>query len=197
MSNTAISNTNRTERRNEQARHLWQAITHGKPEALEELFKSHYAALFDYGIRLCGQEELVKDSIQEIFAYIWEKRAKLSLPHSVKAYLLVSLRRVVLKTIETRARHEVAHKEFGNLENQQAFSSENLMIYAEMARAEQRRLKQAFERIPVRMREALYMKTYDGLTYREIAQIMGISPQVARNYVSEAFKRLRVLITDS
>jgi len=60
--------------------------------------------------------------------------------------------------------------------------------------AEEAALQQALNKIPSRMREALYLKTYQGLSYKEIAVVMKMSSQVARNYVSEAFHRLRVIV---
>ena len=62
--------------------------------------------------------------------------------------------------------------------------------------AQKAALKSAFKQIPERMREALYLKTYQQLTYKEIALIMRVRPQVARNYVSEAFKRLRDILSN-
>lgn len=175
-------------------RRLWREIKAGSPAALEELFRSSYALLYDYGLKLCGDDELVKDAIQEVYAYIWEKRDRLSVPDSVRAYLLAAERRLLLKMLKSNTRLGEVEKEFGGEQARTAFSAEDLIIDAETKEAEQDNLRQAFDSIPVRMREALYMKTYDNLSYREIAEIMAISSQVARNYVSEAFKRLRVLL---
>lgn len=88
-----------------------------------------------------------------------------------------------------------AQQEYAIKQTTEAFSFEDLIVFAEKDKAEKRVLKNAVKKIPARMREALYLKTYDGLSYREIADIMQVRPQVARNYVSEAYRRLRKLLT--
>lgn len=175
-------------------RQLWMSLKMGEEQALEELFHLHYALLYDYGLKLARQEELVRDCIQEIFAYIWEKRTKLAVVESTRSYLLVSLRRQLLKTIAKQQKRQSVDHEFGIDHNEQVFSAEDLTIFSEIEESRKQAFKVIFNKIPTRMREALYLKTYDGLTYKEIAKIMHVKPQVARNYVSEALQRLKELV---
>lgn len=173
---------------------LWQSMLDGDKRALEKLFRRHYEMLFNYGLKLTRQEDLAKDGIQEVFAYLWEKRHSLSnRVVSVPAYLLISLRRLLLKTVARNVRRKNAHQEYGKFRQDKVFSFEDLLILEEQRNSEKKALLDALGHIPPRLREALYLKTYNGLTYKEIAKIMDISPQVARNYVSEAFHRLREL----
>ncbi len=162
----------------------------GDEQALAALFRLHYPMLYDYGLKLSRQTELVKDSIQEVFAYLWEKRATVSAVDSVRAYLLVALRRHVLKSLEKQQRQKSVLQQALD-DSPEYFSPEEFLIIQETAEAEKQALSRALQEIPPRLREALYLKMYDGLAYREIAVIMNVSPQVARNYVSEAFHRLR------
>jgi RNA polymerase sigma factor (sigma-70 family) len=166
----------------------------GDEQALAVLFRRHYALLYDYGVKLSGQEELTKDSIQEVFAYVWEKRESLSEVDSVRSYLLVSLRHHLLKTLQKQRQRQNAHHEYGMEQEEGKFSFEDLLELQEKEDATKQALKSALDKIPTRLREALYLKTYDGLTYQEIGKIMNINSQVARNYVCEAFQRLRNIL---
>ncbi|MCI0695147.1 RNA polymerase sigma factor [candidate division KSB1 bacterium] len=172
---------------------LWKRMREGDREALAALFRRHYARLYDYGLKLSHQEELVKDGIQEVFAYIWEKRERIAKADSVRAYLLISLRRHLLKALAQQQQRQTSQQQFELEQAQDAFSPEELLIVQEQEESERQALTKALQEIPPRLREALYLKTYDGLAYREIAAIMNVSPQVARNYVSEAFHRLRLV----
>ena len=178
----------------EKERQVWLRLRKGDAKALEILFHNYYSLLYDYGVKLATDEELVKDAIQEVFSYIWEKRENLSVVDSVKAYLLVSLRRLLLNTLGKLRRQRAAHQEFTMDQIADAFSLEDLVIFAEQEASEQKRLRSAFHEIPARMREALYLKTYDGLTYKEIAEIMNVRPQVVGNYLSEALHRLKSML---
>ena len=159
-----------------------------------ELFRMHYAMLYDYGFKLSRQAELVRDSIQEVFAYLWERRAKIAVAESVRAYLLVSLRRQVLHALAQQRQRHAVYTAFETLEPREYFSPEDFLILQETEAGERLSLKRALQAIPPRMREALYLKTYNGLSYREIAGVMNVSAQVARNYVCEAMQRLREVL---
>ncbi len=183
--------------RTQKERQVWGRLKRGDAKALEFLFRAYYSYLFDYGLKLAREEELVKDAIQELFSYIWEKRRNLSAVDSIKAYLFVSLRRLLLSTLSKQRRQKTAHQEFTVEQIADTFSPEDLMIFAEQEAFEQKRLRCAFEKIPARVREALYLKTYNNLTYKEISEIMNVRPQVVRNYLSEAFRRVRAVLEPS
>ena len=153
--------------------------------------------LYDYGIKFSNQAELVKDSIQEVFAYLWEKRETISKINSVPAYLLVSMRRQLLKVIRQQQRIQDTYHEFNLNNSDNNFTAEDLIIMNEEKAVEKKIVQQAFNKIPPRMREALYLKMYSGLSYKEISLIMHINSQVARNYVSEAFRRLRLILAEA
>lgn len=176
---------------------LWEQMRSGDEQALADIFKQYYAMLYDYGMKFSNQPELVKDSIQEVFAYLWEKRETISKVNSVPAYLLVSMRRQLLKAVKRQQRIQDTYQEFNLNNSDNNFSVEDLLIMDEEIAAEKKLVKQAFDKIPTRMREALYLKTYSGLSYKEISLIMHINSQVARNYVSEAFRRLRLILTEA
>jgi len=171
--------------------YLWQKMKGGNQDALSELFRNHYQTLYDYGVKFCHREELVKDCIQDVFIYIWEKRKNLSDAVSVRAYLLASTRRRLLKMLKKLHQEENRDYQISIISEENVMSAEDIIASEENEFDKKQLLKKILKKIPARMREALYLKTFDGLSYREISQIMNISPQVARNYISEAFRRIR------
>jgi len=177
-------------------RQIWLQLLTGNETALEHIFKKYFPILFDYGIKLTPRPELVRDSIQDLFIHIWTHRNNLSEVNSVQAYLLTSLRRAVLKKIQT-SRKDYSLEVVENLQpTGETFSPEYFMILRETEQQQKELLQDALEKIPIRMREALYLKTYQGLTYQEISEVLGISYQVARNYIWEALKRIRTIILE-
>ncbi len=176
---------------------LWENFQKGDSKALEKIFKQNYLLLFDYGMRMTRQEELVKDCIQDIFAYLWEKRENLSQVQSIRAYLIASFRRMVLKAIEQQSKKTHALESMKQELIPVISSFEDLLVLNEETSYKRQRLQVAIQKIPERMREALYLKTYQELSYDEISNIMKVRPQVARNYVFEAFKRLRQILKNT
>src|SRR5688572_2728479 len=71
---------------------LWMLFKGGDVKAFESIMKTFYRPLFNYGTRFCKNEEIIKDSIQELFLGLWKNRNTIKETLSVKNYLLKSLR---------------------------------------------------------------------------------------------------------
>lgn len=173
------------------ARQTFKALQNSSAQALDDLFRNYYSMLYNYCFSICHDADLTKDCIQEMFIYLWEKRENLSEVKSVRAYLQISLRRLVFKNLAKRKTDLDRKAELKNDQPPVVFSAEDLIIFQEIDEQSRQNLKSAVQEIPERMREALYLKTYDNLSHKEIADVMNISYQAARNYVSEALQRLR------
>ncbi len=168
---------------------LWQSLKEGDAAALSLLFQRHYQMLYDYGMKICGRDEFVRDCIQDVFVSIWENRERLAEVNSVPAYLLASQRHRIFRKLKTP--FPLLNGDFGEMVAVTLFTAEDFAIREENEAYQRAFLTRALQHIPERMREALYLKTFGGLSYKEISEVMGISSQVARNYVCEAFQRLR------
>lgn len=173
----------------------FDSLRKGSTQALATTFNRNYSILFNFGFSICHDEELTKDAIQELFIYIWEKRSNLSEVNSVRAYLLTSQRRLIIKALKKRKNESKQNLLYKSELPDKAFSAQDMLILKETDEQNKHVLKIAIEEIPERMREALYLKTYNNLSYKEISEIMDISYQVSRNYVSEALHRLRKLLS--
>lgn len=173
----------------EETKH-WQSIKDGDLTALQALYNFYVGPMYSYGMTLCQDEDKVKDCIHDLFLTLWEGRKNFAIPTSGKAYLFVSLRRRIfdkgskLQTM-TGSMDQVTDADFlsGGHEEQ--------WIKLEEESLRQQKLDSALARISDRQREIIHMKYYQQLEYEEIAQIMGLNYQSARNLVNRAIIALR------
>lgn len=169
---------------------LWQVFRGGDLEALAALFEAHYAALFSYGLKLTGEEELVKDCIQKLFQKLLQRPGQVAAAQMVKAYFFTSLRHYLGDEIKRRQRYQ-------SLLQSQAdpfevtYSHEEFLIAQQTDTAQRARLMRALNRLSKRQREALYLKFFDGFSYEHIAEVMVLNTQSVRNLVFNALKALR------
>lgn len=78
--------------------HYWQTFVRKSDKySLQWIFQEIVGDLYRYGLRYVGNEEDVKDAIQDVFVNIWTYRKTLPGQVNVKAYLLVSLRHQLIK----------------------------------------------------------------------------------------------------
>ncbi len=176
-------------------RQLWNSIKHGDTEALTTLFRRYYALLYEYAIKLGHRRDWAEDSVQEIFVYIWQKRESLTFAESIKSYLFMAVRNHVLNEIGREKRHSFKHRELRHFVPKDAFSPEEMLLFQETTERKKWIIERALKEITPRQRETLYLKIFSELSYKEIAPIMQISPQTARNYVSEAYQRLYKILS--
>lgn len=185
----------KNKRDNEKDKNLWSALQHGQREALSELFKRHHKHLYNYGIKIVHNEEIVNEAIQELFLNLWNSRNSLSSADSVKAYLLSSLRRLIMNQLKRNKNRAERNRNYIKGDEQElSFSVEGLLIRKEVAQEKREQLEKGLETLTSRQKEAVFLKYYHGLTNRELVEVMELNYQSVRNVLYKALKRLRTNI---
>ncbi|GAA3942593.1 hypothetical protein GO495_08245 [Chitinophaga oryziterrae] len=80
----------------EENRVHWENISRGDMQALLALHGNTYFHLIRFGLKICGDDELVKDCVNQLFLQLWDKRAKMQPVTQVRAYLFTTLRHLIL-----------------------------------------------------------------------------------------------------
>lgn len=173
---------------------LWRSLCQGDREALDHLFRCFYGPLLDYGIKIHSDRELVKDSIQELFLRLWKKHSTIGEAKSVEVYLLLSLRRILLRKVKSRTMQSMRNKQYLDHVFATSFSMEELLIHDELQQIKKKRLTEAINSLNSRQKESLFLRYYHGLTNQEIAEVMDINHQSVRNNLSRALQSLRSIV---
>ncbi len=169
---------------------LFAAIKDGDKKALSVLFLRYYDFLKHYGLRISSSPDLVEECIQELFIYIFEAYGRLGQVKNVKAYLFQSLRRRIIEKLGRERRLKEGGRELSFLTDFQ-FSSEDLSIKKDGQDHIQEALAQALNDLSWRQKEAIYLRYYNGLRTKEIAEIMGVANQTILNTLYQALKKIR------
>lgn len=170
---------------------LWAALRSGRQEALEELFRCYHKQLYNYGLKMSGDRELVQEAIQQLFLNLWKRRFFLSEAESVRAYLISSLRRLILEQIKRNKARAARNRVY--IENDDAldFNIEEILIRRETDREKEDILQKVLNELTPRQKEAVFLRFYHGLTNREIEEVMNLNDQCVRNLLYDALRRLR------
>ena len=171
---------------------LWQQLINGSELALGKLLAKYFNPLQNYGYKFVRNEDFVKDCVQEVFIEIWNRRDRISTPDSVRAYLLSSVRKRVIR--EGYRQRIINEEESADLENDLnfvEFSPEWSLIEQESLAETTHRVAEALNQLPKRQREVIYLRYYQNLERDEIADIMGVNPQSVSNLLQAAFKTFR------
>jgi len=171
-----------------QLQDIWSNFKGGDFASLGILFETHYQELFYYGIKIVALPELVKDTIQDLFTDMWERRSKMSTVENIKAYLIISLRRELIHRI-SKVRKENVDDQL--LPLQFSFSAEDFLISTEQNKEHSRLLTKSMEGLTDRQREVILLRFFHGLEFQEISQALEMNIQSVRNLLFRSLDKIR------
>ena len=167
---------------------IWKQMVSGDEKSLGRLMNLYYKALLNYGYKFVKNDDFLKDCIQELFINIWNNRARLAVPDSIKAYLFVSLKRKIERDIVREPfLEELADRLYPHVE----FSPEWWLIREESLALKTRNMADLLNSLPKRQREVIYLKYYEEMSREEISMILSITPQTVSNLLQLAYLHLR------
>lgn len=171
---------------------LWQALRDGHKQALSQLFGKYYESLFNYGMRIVSRRRgMVRDSIQVLFFKLWKYRQSLDQAESVKAYLLSSLRRILMEKLKKEQARSARNYAFIEIQLHAVPNIEERIIGLEQGAQLNKRIKQACRDLSSRQSEVLLLRYDHGLSNREISEVLDIKHQTVRNHLFRALRKIR------
>ncbi|GAB3931127.1 RNA polymerase sigma factor [Larkinella terrae] len=169
---------------------LWQQSKAGDKVAFCQLAEMQYRSLFSYATNFTPDREFIKDSIQEIFIAIWEKRQTITIQY-VSIYLFKSLRNQLLQEFR-RNKHAVSVPYFQEINQLSDWETVETTIEKNEVESEnQRKVRQAIDSLPKRQQEVVFLKFYKGLENEQIAELMDINRQSVANLLYKALSALK------
>ena len=169
---------------------LLSAVQRGDQKAFDTLFRRYYPMLCAYGhrfVELEDAEEIVEDSL----LWIWENRETLVIESSLNSYLF--------KMVYRRALNKLAHIDATQRADTRFYEEMQEMLQdTDLYQVEEltQRIKDAIATLPESYREAFVMHRFRDMSYKEIAEILGISPKTVDYRIQQALKQLRVDLKD-
>ena len=157
----------------------------GDDDAFSAIFREHYPGLVVTATRLLVERALAEEIAQDVMLELWRRRASLVLTGPIRAYLQQATRNRSLNRLRqarTAQRGEVYVR--GPSESP---SSDAHTISTELRDAAAR----AIASLSAPQREVFEMNREQGLTYNEIAQVLGLSVKSVEARMGRALKQLR------
>lgn len=169
---------------------LLSAVQRGDQKAFDTLFRRYYPMLCAYGhrfVELEDAEEIVEDSL----LWIWENRETLVIESSLNSYLFKMVYRRALNKLAHIDATQRADTRFYE-EMQEMLQDTDYYQIEELAK----RIEDAVAALPESYREAFVMHRFWDMSYKEIAETLGVSPKTIDYRIQQALKQLRVDLKD-
>ena len=167
---------------------IWTQIGGGDQAAYAQLYTFYYKKLYNYGRKFTSDTALLEDALQEALIAVWTGRARLEMVRTPHTYLFNSFRYILFRKIK-QARKLWQYPEANAGEPE--FGVEHMIIRQDMETAVKQRLAQAIRGLTGRQREAVFLRFYEGLSYDEVAEVLGISVKATYKIMSRALLQLK------
>lgn len=168
------------------------ALKNGSTAAFDLCFEVYFTGLCTFANKLVRDPSVAQDIVQELFVNLWVQREKLEIHTSLKSFLFQSVKNNCLDHIK---HSNVEHAFAVRYINEHAEEYEN--IYSDFAKKEiLRALDIAVEKLPKQCKAVFLMSRFDYKTYKEIADVLGLTVKTVENHMGRALHIIRLELKD-
>ncbi|WP_121810455.1 RNA polymerase sigma-70 factor [Mucilaginibacter kameinonensis] len=172
---------------------LWKLICNNDDEnAFELFFHVLNNSLIKFCVLYVHQREIAEEIVSDVFVKCWLNRKNLTEIQNPETYLFVAAKNQSLNhikkysTIHLVQIEETNSVEFVNTYNPQKEIENKELIF---------RMDQAIAGLPQQCRIVFRLIKEDGMKYKEVAEILNISPRTVQTQLFRAIKKLSVVLT--
>ncbi|MFO0841920.1 MAG: sigma-70 family RNA polymerase sigma factor [Gemmataceae bacterium] len=166
---------------------LGKELAEGQEAAFAALYDRFGASLFRTAAALLNSREDAEDAVQEVFVGLVRARHTLARVQNLRAYLFAALRHAVGRRLADRGRARAVP-----IDQAEDLSTSEPPQEGDRAA----RMEQAVRELPAEQRELVALKVDGGLTFAEIAGLLGISPNTAASRYRYALEKLRAALEE-
>ena len=167
---------------------LMGQVAGGHREHLETLVRRYASPLLTYIQRMVGDQDRAEDLFQDVFLAVWEKRRTYRFPRTFRSWLFaIATNRCREAFRRARPRLAVAHQELDAEVAGTARTPADLAVAAETASL----VGAAVAHLPDLQRAVLVLRNWNGLSYAEIAEIVGRGEATVRSHMHHALVAIR------
>ena len=163
----------------------------GNMAAFSQLYDLHINILFNYGLKLTIDKELLKDCIHDIFVKLYTKKDELGTIDNLRSYLFISLKNKLCD--ELRRRMYMSDTAVEEVSISTPTDVEDDYMEEEQRKNEFSLVRRLLDQLSPRQREALTLYYIEEKKYEDICEIMNMNYQSVRNLMHRGLTKLRSL----
>jgi RNA polymerase sigma-70 factor (ECF subfamily) len=170
---------------------LLERIKAGDEAVFTELFEVHHAAVFNLCFRMLGDLQETEDITQEVFFKAFLKLKKFRGESEFSTWLYRIAVNLCLNHQRRKRYKKILSLDFLIEKGNQQAGGQGKGPLEELTRKEEKLLiKKSIDSLTKNQRIAVILNHYEGLPYREISEVMGLSVSSVRSLIYRAKQRL-------
>jgi RNA polymerase sigma factor (sigma-70 family) len=166
----------------------WDSFVKGDKKSFEYLYNEYFEALIKYASKFSSDQAFIEESVQDLFVKIWQNRERLNAPASVKYYLFKALRNLIYNKLTSTSKEVYIGDE-----------SDLLAFDLKMDAADPYDSSESWDtatdsllnHLTQRQKEAVYLFYVEGLSYKEISDLLNIKVGGTYKLIYRAISAMR------
>ena len=172
---------------------LLTQIASGNEAALRQVYHHFYKNLFQFAFILTKNKEAAEELVEDVFIKFWKNKQNAKAIRNLKVYLYAATKNTCLNYLSSRANESIT-KPFDsiNIELSGPICPDQLLVFQETFA----KIKSAIETLPPRCKMIFKLIREDGLKYKEVAEVLNLSPHTVDAQMTIAIRRIAFLVRE-
>jgi len=161
-------------------------------KSFEKLFEMFYERLLNFCIHYIKDRESAEEIVSDVFFRIWVKRTELSHVQNPETYLFIAVKNQSLNHIKHFSNYRVVYLEesgvhqFLNTHDPEKELERRELLF---------KMSQAIETLSQQCKVVFSLIKEEGLKYKEVAEILDISPRTVETQLVRAMQKLDKILS--
>lgn len=158
-------------------------IKGGNLHIFNKVYEAYHHKLYAYIFHKTSSAFYAQEVVQLTFIKLWEKRQNISEDYTLSVQLFKIARSILIDTLRKEAIRQ-KHQDHAN-------KNFTPVIHIESYKDTMEAVDYEIEKMPRVRREVFKLSRKEGFSYKEIAELLSISPKTVENHISAAIKQLK------
>jgi RNA polymerase sigma-70 factor (family 1) len=152
-------------------------------KAYKELYKLLFASLHRFSYAFVKSNEVAEEIVSDVFVKLWQISGRLMEIENLKVYLYIIAKNFSLNYLAKNSKKSTVSIDSIDVEAMVEIKSiEEFYISADIVR----KIKQVIQQLPPQCRIIFQLVKEEGMKYKEVAEVLNLSPRTVRNQVAIA-----------
>ena len=167
------------------------AVKYGDHQAFVELYNDYWGQVYDFSRLYISRVADAEEIVQDVIVKLWESRHLLKEDESFKGFLFIITRNIVFSRNRKKVNENLFKTSvlsaFGNESNYNSNSVEEEYCASQLAVF----IDKLIGSLPEQQKRCFLLSREENLSYKEIAERLGISPKTVEIHMGKALKFLK------
>lgn len=172
---------------------LMQLLAEGHPEAMDLLYDRYHRPVFSFALRMMGDRDQAEEVLQEVYLRAWRRASRFTDARgSLISWLLSITHNMAIDEIRKQQRRPQKQQAEDQTELMISLRDDGISMDTHAILTERREsVRRAMEQLPQPQREVLELAYFNGLTQREISDLLDTPLGTIKTRMRLALRKLQ------